>query len=122
MRRSGCVHWTLKRATHQPASPSSSDGELGVHLRQIMIHVLLSLVHHGCGACRLLQELASLDRNAEDARLEECLEAVELDYLLARYLQVADATGVAVSITISYRGRPAALQAVLATNIPRAQL
>ena len=37
----------------------------------------------------LLQELASLDRNAEDARLEECLEAVELDYLLARCLQVA---------------------------------
>jgi hypothetical protein len=40
-------------------------------------------------ACLLLQELASLDRNAEDARLEECLEAVELDYLLARCLQRA---------------------------------
>jgi hypothetical protein len=37
----------------------------------------------------LLQDMASLDRNAEDARLEECLEAVELDYLLARSLQVA---------------------------------
>ena len=40
-------------------------------------------------ACRLLQELASLDRTAEDARLEDCLEAVELDYLLARYFRQA---------------------------------
>jgi hypothetical protein len=35
----------------------------------------------------VLKDQNSIDHDAEDARLEECLEAVELDYLLARYLQ-----------------------------------
>ncbi len=31
-----------------------------------------------------MQNLEKVDRDAEDARLEACLEAVELDYLLSR--------------------------------------